>query len=293
MGLDAKKLAEIVWDIDKDILVIPAHVWTPWFAIFGSKSGFDSVEECYEELASNIFALETGLSSDPPMNWRVSRNDPFILVSSSDAHSLPNLAREANVFEIEPSKLSFAEISRIIKEKDVKSFPYTLEFYPDEGMYHWDGHRACNFSCPPSVTKKYKGICPKCKKPLTVGVEYRVEELADRPEGYTPKNVPGFKKLVELDKIIAESMKIKSRQSKQVQAEFNSILEKSQKSELDVLMNAPLDEIAEITTEKITEGIKRVREGKLIIEPGFDGQYGKVNIFVDDEEIGKHQKSLF
>jgi len=292
LGLDAKRLAEIVWEIDERVMFIPAHVWTPWFAIFGSKSGFDSVEECYEELSGYIYALETGLSSDPPMNWRVSSLDKYLLVSDSDAHSLPNLAREANIIEMDPSVLSFDEIRRILKEKDTKKFVGTIEFYPDEGMYHWDGHRNCKFSCKPSETKKHNGICPKCKKSLTLGVEYRVEELADRKEGYVLRGAPKFMKLVELDKIIAEVFGVKSRTSKKVQTEFDSIISKS-KNELDVLINAPLEDLKTITLPEIVEGIKRVREQSLIIEPGFDGQYGKVKIFSDNELGLNRQKSLF
>lgn len=291
LGLDAKKLSEIVLNIDKNCFVIPAHAWTPWFAIFGSKSGFDSIQECYEDLAPTISCIETGLSSSPPMNWRLSQLDRITLTSNSDAHSLPNIAREANVFEIDEKKFSYHEIIDILKIGNPKRFLYTIEFYPEEGMYHWDGHRACGISFPPKETKRLKGECPKCKKPLTIGVEYRIDKLADRPEGYVKKNSVGYKKLVELDKIIAESLDIKSRSSKKVQEEYRAIISKG-KTELEILLDCPLDELASFAEPQIVEGVRRVREGKLFIQPGFDGQYGKVKIFSENEKRNK-QRSLF
>ena len=290
LGLDAKKLSEIVLNVDKNCFVIPAHVWTPWFAIFGSKSGFDSIQECYEELTPTIHALETGLSSDPPMNWRLSRLDNVVLVSHSDAHSLPNLAREANVFEIDPARLRYQEICDVITRGDER-FLYTLEFYPDEGIYHWDGHRDCNFSCPPAETKKLNGLCPVCQRPLTIGVEYRTDQLADRPMGYTPDHPIGYRKLVELDKIIAESLNIKSRASKAVQAEYQRLL-RFGKTELELLLDTSLEELAALTSARIVEGIRRVRAGKLVIHPGYDGKYGEIHIFTDHEKA-RLQPSLF
>ncbi|MBI5621679.1 DNA helicase UvrD [Candidatus Falkowbacteria bacterium] len=290
LGLDAKELARIVLDISPDCMIIPAHAWTPWFAVFGSKSGFDSLEECFEEYTDKIYAIETGLSSDPAMNWRLSALDRVALVSNSDAHSLPNIAREANVFDLDT--LSYGEICRVIREKDRKRFLYTIEFYPEEGMYHYDGHRDCGVVLRPAQTKKEKGICPKCKKPLTVGVSYRVEELADRPEGFVPDNAIPYKNLVELDKIIAESLNIKSRSSKAVQAEFDRMV--SQKTELDILLHASYVELADIVSNpRIVEGIRRMREGKLVIQPGFDGQYGQVQIFSAAERAETGQKQLF
>jgi len=299
LGLDAKLLAEIVFAIDKNCLVVPAHAWTPWFAVFGSKSGFDSIEECFEELTPEIFAIETGLSSDPAMNWRLSALDKITLISNSDAHSLANLGREANVFELE--KISYNEIVNAIKnrsplQRQSVSSPrqsallYTIEFYPEEGMYHLDGHRDCGVRLTPTETKKQKNICPICKKPLTVGVLNRVEELADRPEGFTPKNAVPFRRLVGLDKIIAEALEIKSRSSKQVQNEYKNIIKKAG-NELTVLTDLSQNELKKITTPKIVEGIMRAREGKLIIEPGFDGQYGTLKIFSEKEKV--KQNSLF
>ncbi|MDD5110769.1 MAG: endonuclease Q family protein [Patescibacteria group bacterium] len=291
LGLDAKKLAEIVWSIDEKCLVIPAHAWTPWFSVFGSFSGFDSLKECFEELTPRIYAIETGLSSDPEMNWRLSVLDSVLLVSNSDAHSLPNIAREANRFEIAPEKLSYAEIHRIIKEKDRKGFLGTIEFYPEEGMYHYDGHRACQKSFAPAETKRLGGKCPSCGKPLTIGVLSRVEQLADRPEGFKPASAFPYVKLVELDKIIADALGIKTRHSKVVQEEYDALVAKG-KTELNILLALPLSELKGMTSPEIAEGIKRVREGKLKITPGYDGQYGKVEIF-GAGEAGVRQAAMF
>ncbi|MCG2719950.1 MAG: endonuclease Q family protein, partial [Nanoarchaeota archaeon] len=212
LGMSDRDFVELVKNVDKKIEVIPAHIWTPWFSIFGSKSGFDTIEECFEDMSQYIFALETGLSSDPPMNWRVSALDPYILVSNSDSHSLKNIGREANVFEVEKDKFSYDELICILKQKDIKRFLYTIEFFPEEGRYHFDGHRSCNIVFNPQETIKNKGFCPKCKKPLTIGVSYRVEQLADRDPGYVPKDKPGYKRLIELDKIIAQVLGVKGRE---------------------------------------------------------------------------------
>jgi len=290
LGMSAVELCKILFNIDKKFMVIPAHIWTPWFSIFGSKSGFDSFEECFGEFTKYIYAYETGLSSDPEMNWRLSALDNLTLTSSSDAHSLPNIAREANVFEM--AKISYDEIYNIIKNHDTKKIKYTIEFYPEEGMYHYDGHRECGVRLLPAETKKHQGICPKCKKKLTIGVDYRVNELADRELGFKPKNAPDFKKLVELDKIIAESLDIKSRASQKVQLEYNKIIKKCG-TELDVLINLSLEKIAPVALPEVVEGIKRVREGNLIIDPGFDGQYGTVKIFSQKEKAKNKQAKLF
>jgi uncharacterized protein (TIGR00375 family) len=293
LGMSAPELVKLCLSIHPKFMIYPAHIWTPWFSVFGSKSGFNSMEECFREYTKDIYAYETGLSSDPEMNWRLSALDKLTLLSNSDAHSLPNIAREANVFEL--NEVTYEEIYNVIKNNatssEFSSVKYTIEFYPEEGMYHYDGHRDCGISCAPQETKKQKGICPKCKKPLTIGVMHRVEELADREEGYVPKNTPGFKKLVELDKIIAEALGVKSRGAARVRMEYNNII-KQLGSELYVLIDAPLEDIKKATLPAIAEGIKRVREGKLIIEPGFDGQYGVIKIF-SEEERKNNQLSLF
>lgn len=304
LGMSSSDLIKLCLSIHPQFLIYPAHIWTPWFSVYGSKSGFDSFAECFGDYEKDVFAYETGLSSDPEMNWRVSALDKLTLLSNSDAHSLPNIAREANVFEM--NEISYNEIYEIIKNKKIynkdNGIKYTIEFYPEEGMYHFDGHRDCGVSFTPEQTKKNKGLCPKCKKPLVIGVLYRVEELADRPTfakatagepiGLNPPaNQTKFVKLVELDKIIAEALGIKSRHSRAVQAEYNNII-KGGGSELDILINKPIEELKKITLPIIAEGISRMRAGNLIIKPGFDGQYGEINIFKEGEK-GKRQKQLF
>ncbi|MFC1808392.1 endonuclease Q family protein, partial [Candidatus Omnitrophota bacterium] len=216
-GFDVKDVVKICLDVSKDCMVVPAHAWTPWFSVFGSNSGFDSVEECFEEEAENIYALETGLSSDPAMNWRWSALDKYSLISNSDAHSPIKLGREANVFDTE---LSYNGIIQALKEKDKKKFLFTVEFFPEEGKYHYDGHRNCSIRLAPKQTKSYNGICPECKKPLTVGVMSRVDDLADRDEGVAPENAIGYKSLVPLVEIIAEAKQKKGIKTKAVTDEY-------------------------------------------------------------------------
>jgi len=287
IGLSAKELARICLEINSKALIIPAHAWTPWFSIFGSKSGFDSIEECFGEYAKNIFAIETGLSSDPAMNWRLSALDKITLVSNSDAHSLQNLGREANVFDFEI--VSYDEIYNTLKNQDKKKFLYTIEFYPEEGKYHYDGHASHNYSLTPKETKKNKGICPVCKKPLTIGVLYRVDDLADREVGELNAHIP-FKNLVPLQEIIAESFDV-GKSSKRVQEEYFKIIKKAG-TEFAALLDLSFEELNKITLPEVVEAIKRVREGKLIIEPGYDGIFGKVKIFNDKERKGYEQAKL-
>src|SRR3989338_1379706 len=202
LGTPAKDLLKIVLDISENCLFVPAHAWTPWFSVFGSNSGFDSIEECFEEYSKYIYAIETGLSSDPPMNWRLSALDKIALISNSDAHSPRKLGREANVFDTD---LSYDAITGAIKDKDPRRFLYTIEFFPEEGKYHYDGHRNCAISLTPFESKKYNNLCPTCGKPLTIGVLNRVERLADRKQGQGPNGAIPFKSLVPLEEIIAES----------------------------------------------------------------------------------------
>lgn len=287
LGIKAPELVKLILDIDSRFLIYPAHIWTPWFSVFGSKSGFDKLEDCFKEQTKNIYAYETGLSSDPKMNWRLSALDNLTLLSNSDAHSTANIAREANIMEIsEPA--SYQKIYDNIKNK--KGIIETIEFYPEEGMYHFDGHRDCKFSCEPKESKKLKNICPVCKKPLIIGVLNRAEVLADRPCGYKPKNAPGFKKLVELDKIIAEAINVKNRNSVAVQKEYQSLLNRFG-SELHILLELDLEKADLEIDERIVMGIKRVRSGELIIKPGFDGQYGEIKIFAESEK-NNYQKTL-
>lgn len=286
LGLSSIELAKLVFDINDKAIIVPSHAWTPWFSIFGSKSGFDSIEECFAEYSEYIYAVETGLSSDPPMNWRWSELDQVVLLSNSDAHSLPNLGREANVFEW--SEPSYDEFYNTIKNQDKDKFKYTIEFFPEEGKYHVDGHAKCGISMEPEETIKNKGLCPACKKPLVVGVLNRVVELADRQSDSKDK-IP-FKSLVPLQEIIAESFNM-GKGSKRVQNEYFSMIEKGG-NEFEILLDKSFDELKKITEPTIVEAIKRVREGKLNIEPGYDGVYGKVQIYKDDEERGAVQKSL-
>ncbi|MBU4431887.1 endonuclease Q family protein, partial [Patescibacteria group bacterium] len=230
LGMSVPTLCQLCFSIDPKFLIYPAHIWTPWFSVFGSKSGFDSLEECFGEYTNQIFAYETGLSSDPEMNWRVSALDKLTLLSNSDAHSLQNLAREANVFEFN-EEVTYDAIYQIIKGENKKSFlDYTIEFYPEEGMYHWDGHRACGACLSPVETKEKKGLCPVCNRALTIGVDYRVNELANRKVGKQLKGKPSFKKLVGLNKIIAEAVGVKSPQAKKVLVEYDKLISELQAS---------------------------------------------------------------
>ncbi len=268
LGISAPKFCALCFSVSKDFLIYPAHIWTPWYSIFGSKSGFDLVSDCFDEYTDKIYAIETGLSSDPEMNWRLSALDNLTILSSSDAHSLDNLGREATVmnFSGEPT---YQKIYSNLKNQ--KNIELTLEFYPEEGMYHFDGHRDCNFSCAPSKNL----LCPVCHKPLTIGVASRVEALADRPVGAkSPKAVP-FKKIIELDKIIAEVLGVKSRQSKKVKEEYNRLIS-SFGSELFILLDLDLKKIE---SPRLAKAINKVRAGDLKIKPGFDGEYGQIKIF--------------
>lgn len=289
VGLDSKELLKILLDVSLDNLLVPAHAWTPWFAVFGSKSGFDSLEECFDELTPFIPAIETGLSSDPPMNWRLSGLDNIMLISNSDAHSLPNLGREANAFELK--QVSYLSLIDILRKKQRDRFLFTIEFYPEEGMYHLDGHRACGIRLEPEETKKYNLICPKCRKPVTVGVLHRVTKIANRPSGFKPANAVPFYRLVELDKIIAEALGIKSRKSKLVQKYYGEMIKKAG-NQINILLDMELKDLASIAQSEIVEGIRRVRAGELYVNPGFDGQYGEVHIYKEGERIKKMQGLL-
>jgi len=288
LGLDAKELLKIILNISEDCLVVGAHVMTPWFGIFGSKSGFDSIEECFEDYSKYIYALESGLSADPKMLWRIPDGRRLSLISNSDAHSPSHIGREANVFDTE---LSYPAIIEAIKTKDPQKFLYTIEFYPEEGKYHYDGHRECNIRLSPKETKKYNGICPNCGRPLTIGVLNRVEQLADRPEGFKPEEVIPFKSLVPLEEIIAEVLG-RGRAANQVKKEYQNLIEKFD-SEFNILLNVKREDLETATLPEIAEGIIRVREGKVIKEPGYDGVYGKIRIFSKAEDSFPKQKTLF
>lgn len=289
LGLDAKELAKIVLEADPDCMVVPAHVWTPWFSLFGSKSGFDSIEECFEEYSKYIYAMETGLSSDPAMNWRISALDKITLISNSDAHSPQKVGREANVFDTE---LSYFSITEALKTKDTKKFLYTIEFYPEEGKYHLDGHRSCDVVLSPKETKKYGGLCPVCGKPLTVGVLNRVEELADREEGFIPKNHIPFKSLVPLNEIISDVIGVGTA-SKAVGIEYDNLINKFG-TEFDILLKIKESDLKKVTKIEIAEGIIKARDGKVIKSPGYDGVYGKISVFSKSRVRSSiNQKTLF
>ena len=289
LGIDAKEVAKIVLDADPSSLVVPAHIWTPWFSVFGSKSGFNSLKECFDEYTKYIYAVETGLSSDPQMNWRLSALDSITLLSNSDSHSLEKIGREVNVFDTE---LSYTAIREAITTRDPKKFLFTVEFFPEEGKYHYDGHRLCNVSLSPEESKKQGNRCHVCKRPLTIGVLNRVAELADRPEGVKPSNAIPYKNLIPLQEIIADALH-QGVGTKQGKAEYEKLVS-GFGNEFAVLLDAKEEELKKTSLPEIAEGIVRVREGKVRIEPGYDGEYGKIAIFGEGEERGVAvQKSLF
>ena len=285
-----KELAKMILDISMDCLIIPAHAWTPWFSIFGANSGFDSIEECFEDLSPHIHAIETGLSSDPEMNWRLSCLDSLTLLSNSDAHSPNRLGREANVFD---GALDYREIAETIRKKDRRRLLFTIEFFPEEGKYHYDGHRQCGMILSPSQTKANQYLCPTCHKKLTIGVMHRVEELADRPEGFIPKNAIPSIHLIPLEEIIAEALEVRVG-TKAVEAEYERLVERGG-SEFRILLDATPDELASFVPSHILDGIVRMRQGKVSIVPGHDGVYGKINLFPERKEGGevKEQLKLF
>lgn len=277
-GFSAKDLLKIVLDASADAMLIPAHAWTPWFSIFGSKSGFDSIEECFGDLAPHIRAIETGLSSNPEMNWRLSALDNITLISNSDAHSPSKLGREANVFDCAPS---YHEITEIIRTKDAKRFLYTVEFYPEEGKYHYDGHRECGVLYSPEETLKASGLCPVCGKGLTVGVMSRVEELSDRPVGYKPPDAIPSRQMVPLDEILLGAFGV-GPASKKVRKEYMRMTFEAG-SEFAILLDMDIAEIASLAGERVAEAVSKARSGDIGITPGFDGVFGKIDIFGKSE----------
>ncbi|HEY4510165.1 MAG TPA: hypothetical protein VJC15_04265 [Candidatus Paceibacterota bacterium] len=268
------------------------NCWTPWFAVFGSKSGFNSLQECFDEYTKYIYAIETGLSSDPAMNWRLSKLDSIALISNSDSHSLAKIGREANVFDAE---VSYGGIVDALKTKDPAKFLFTVEFFPEEGKYHYDGHRLCSVSMKPEESRAHNNMCPKCGRPLTIGVLNRVAELADRPfdsaQGKPEGAIP-FKSLIPLEEIIADAFGV-GVASKRVREEYEKLIQ-ALDSEFQILLDTDDSTLKSATLPEIAEGIKRVREGKVKIEPGYDGEYGKIKIFEEGEQKAiTTQKSLF
>jgi uncharacterized protein (TIGR00375 family) len=288
LGLDAKELLRIVLDNSPEAMFIPAHAWTPHFSVLGANSGFDSLKECFDELTPHIHAIETGLSSDPMMNWRLSALDGVTLISNSDAHSPAKLGREANIFDLE--SISYQSLSEAIRMR--KGFLGTIEFFPEEGKYHYDGHRACGVNLSPEETLHHDFLCPVCGKSVTVGVMHRVGKLADRPTGFKLPNAPPFYSLIPLPEILSEVMKV-GVNSKAIGKEYLRLLE-SIGNEFTILMDTPLDDIEREGSALLREAISRMRTGNVHIVPGYDGEYGKVKIFeeVERKEI-KGQKRLF
>jgi uncharacterized protein (TIGR00375 family) len=279
LNMSAPHLVEEVMATSSENMVFPAHAWTPWFSVFGAFSGFDSIEECYQDMTRHIHALETGLSSDPPMNWRLSKLDRFTLVSNSDCHSFwPwRIGREANVFELE--KMSYREVVNAIRSKDPARFKFTIETDPAYGKYHWTGHRKCNVSFSPQEAQKFGNICPVCRRKLTKGVEQRVEELADRPANFRPENVPGFMRLLPLSEIIATVLGVDSPSTQAVWKIYNLLVGRFG-DEYTVLIDASKDALAEVVEAPIADAVLKVRTGSAHVVPGYDGVYGKLDLGV-------------
>jgi uncharacterized protein (TIGR00375 family) len=295
LSLDSYKMLSEIKEISPSSFLVPSHIWTPWFSLYGSSSGFDSIESCFEDLKNEVFAVETGLSSDPAMNWRLSELDAYTLISNSDAHSPSRLGREANVFDCE---LSYNEIRDVLKTKDKKRFLYTLEFFPEEGKYHYDGHRNCNIRLSPKQSALNNDLCPVCGRRLTIGVLHRVESLADREGGFVPENAIPYKNLVPLEEIIAGALGV-GRDTVAVRIKYDNLV-KNLGGEFNVLLSVPITEIAQHSDERIALGIDKVRHGEITVLPGYDGVFGTIKIFPDEEKdatakekVAGDQMSLF
>lgn len=286
LGIDAKEVVKIALDAGPECHVVPAHAWTPWFSLFGSKSGFDTMEECFEELTPHLQAIETGLSSDPAMNWRLSQLDKVAIISNSDSHSLEKIGREANVVEAE---LDYHSLFDSMFSRDPSRFLHTIEFFPEEGKYHYDGHRQCGIVWGPQETKKHGGVCPVCGRPVTVGVLNRVEELADRPEGFVPERHIPFKSLIPLVEIIAD-VSGQGVGTKQGTAMYHRLVE-TIGNEFAVLLDASQETIASIANPEIAEGVINMREKKVSIDPGYDGEYGNIHVRADTAQSSLAKQS--
>lgn len=303
LGLSSEELAKIALNINNQNLVIPSHIWTPWFSTYGSKSGFDSLEQCFGSMSKHILAIETGLSSDPAMNWRIKELDDFAIISNGDSHSSRKVAREATVFELET--VSYQNIVKALKNSaklNKSNLPqdyikHTVEFYPEEGKYHWDGHRACDVRLSPWQSNQEQNICPHCRKPLTLGVMHRVDQLASRTEkeaqDYARLCRPDFKKIVPLEEIVADALG-QNTGTKKVSRLYGQLVKEGD-SELKILLDLSHSQLKKITLPEIAEGIKRMRQGQIHISPGFDGVFGDVKIFTKEERerIAGAQARLF
>lgn len=277
-GFPVKDLVKIILDISEECLLVPAHAWTPWFSLFGANSGFDSIEECFEEESENISSIETGLSSDPEMNWRLSALDKITLISNSDAHSPNKIGREANLFDCD---MDYHDIVDAIKKKDRKRLLATIEFFPEEGKYHYNGHRDCGIIMSPKETREKGSLCPVCKKKITIGVMQRVEDLADRDEGFMPEGrIPSIH-IIPLAEIIADTFGVGVGTSSVIK-EYEKIIDIGG-SEFYILLDTSLEDLVRFSNPKIVEGIKRMRERRVKINPGYDGVYGKINLFEEGD----------
>ena len=294
LNLDSEVMVKKLMEISEEIMIVPAHIWTPWFSLFGSHSGFNSIEECFGSMTDRIVALETGLSSDPPMNWRWSSLDRFVLISNSDAHSPSRLGREANVFYKE---VDYRELREILLKKDRERFLFTIEFFPEEGKYHYDGHRKCNISMKPKDSIINNNICPVCGRKITVGVLHRVEVLSDREEGYVPEKAIPFKHLIPLEEIIAETLH-QGRDTMKVKNEYMKLV-KYFGGEFKVLLDVDIKDIETVAGSEIAENIRKVRDEEVEVIPGYDGVFGIIKIPETPKkrekkvEKSKGQRSLF
>lgn len=303
VGISPRNLLEMIMEIDERSFMIPCHAWTPWFSLYGSMSGFDSIEECFGDYEKYIYGIETGLSSDPAMNWRIPELRNRSILSFSDSHSPIKMGRESTVFELE--KLTYDNLKKaIIRNSKDNKIAYTIEFYPEEGKYHYTGHRNCSVVYSPDDTKKKGKVCPVCGKGLTVGVMERVEDLARSPEKTNPqmgksgvkwmtdptKNHPPFAKLVPLNEVIAESLEVPATSVK-VKPIFDLLTDKFE-SEFEVLLKAPIDEIVKVGGEDLARAIEKVRSGNIFISPGFDGQFGVVKIEKDKQQGEKTEQEV-
>jgi uncharacterized protein (TIGR00375 family) len=280
LNMAAPQLVEEVMAVSSENMIFPAHAWTPWFSIFGAFSGFDSIEDCYQDMTKHIHALETGLSSDPAMNWRLSKLDRFTLVSNSDCHSFwPwRIGREANVFELE--KFTYQQVTGAIKSNNPARFKFTIETDPAYGKYHWTGHRNCKVSLSPQEAIKFNNVCPVCRRKLTKGVEQRVEELADRPINFKREGAPGFLRLLPLSEILATVLGTGSPSTQAVWKNYNLLVEKFG-DEYTVLIDTPMEALAKVVDAPIAQAIVKVRNGTIKVTPGYDGVYGQLVLGVD------------
>jgi uncharacterized protein (TIGR00375 family) len=290
LNMSAPQLVEEIMQISNENMVIPAHAWTPWFSLFGAFSGFNRMEDCYQDMTKHIQALETGLSSDPPMNWRLSSLDKYALVSNSDSHShWPwRIGREANVFELE--QITYQDLVDSIRKKDPKRFKFTIETDPAYGKYHWTGHRNCKVSLSPKEAIKFGNRCPVCRRNLTKGVEQRVEELADRPFGFKPKSAVGYMHLLPLSEIIATVMGVTYPSVQKVWEVYNTLVAEFG-DEYAVLIDASMEEMSKVVDPRIAEAIIHVREEKMKVSPGYDGVYGELILFEKEEQEKTLEKS--